>query len=291
MSCKESLMSRCLILLLGLSLLASPALADNKNNKGKSAQEKKDDQKIKNEKEDVKEAQDKLKDDQKELQNAQQALAEIEGKEKAARQKLDEVRKRIESKLESGSGLDKALAAQDAAKKVYDEAASPVLKALKEKPEYQAAVKKVSEADARLKLLRADETLSADAKRKAIAQASREKMATSELEQAALEADSNAKSERAKLADAQDRVNQIRAKIRNQIDADPEIKSSLQAMRSAAEATEIAGQKMQRIRDKIAADTAKLAREQQQVKQAEAADKANDNKNNKHKKPNNKGKK
>lgn len=289
---KESFMFRWFYLWLVLCLLASPTLADNKNNKGKSAQEKRDDQKIKNEKEDVKQVQEKLKDDQKELQDAQKALAETEGKEKVARQKLDEVRNRIESKIESGSGIDKALTEQDAARKAYDEAAAPVLKALKEKPEYQAAAKKVAEADARLKTLRADETLSADAKRKAIAQASKDKMVTSELEQAALEADSNAKSARAKLADAQDRVNQIRAKIRNQVDADPEIKSSLQAMRSAAEASELAGQKVQRIRDKLSADAAKLAREQQQVKQAEAADKANDalDKANKTKKKNNKGK-
>lgn len=284
-------MSRWCCLWLGLSLLVSPALADNKNNKGKSAQEKRDDQKIKNEKEDVKDAQDKLKDDQKELQNAQKGVADAEAKEGAARQKLDEIRKRIEAKAENGSGLDKALAAQEAAKKTFDEAAAPVLKTLKGTPAYQAAVKKAADADARLKSIRSDESLSAETKRRELAQASKDKMATSELEQAALEADSSAKSARAKLGDAQDRVNQIRAKIRNQIDVDPEIKSSLQAMRAAAEATEVAGQKMQRIRDKIAADAAKLAREQQQVKQAEAADKANDNKNNKNKKPNNKGKK
>ena len=40
----------------------------------------------------------------------------------------------------------------------------------------------------------------------------------------------------------------------------------------------------------IAADTNKLGRELQQVKQAEAADKANDNQNKNVKKPNNKGK-
>jgi len=262
----------------------------NKNNKN-SAQEKRDDQRIKKEKEDVKEAQDKLKNDQKDLQEAQKALGDAEAKEKAARQKLDEVRKRIEAKAESGSGIDNALAAQEAAKKSYDAAAAPVLKSLKATPAYQAAAKKVADADARLKAIRADESLSAETKRKEISQASKDKLATNELEQTALESDSSANSARAKLADAQDRVNQIRAKIRHQIDSDPEIKSSLQAMRSAADATEVAGQKIQRIRDKIAADQAKLAREQQQVKQAEAADKANDNKNQtNNKKPNNKGK-
>lgn len=289
MSVKEPLMSRWCCLWLGFGLLVSPTLADNK---GKSAQEKRDDQKIKDAKEDVKEAQDKLKDDQKVLQDAQKVVADAEAKEKAARQRLDEIRKRIETKAESGSGLDKSLATQEAAKKTFDEAAAPVLKTLKETPAYQVAAKKVADADARLKSLRADESLSAEAKRRELVQASKDKLATNELEQTALEADPSAKSARAKLADAQDRVNQIRAKIRNQIDADPEIKSSLQTMRSAAEATEVAGQKMQRIRDKIAADLAKLAREQQQVKQAEAADKANDaqDKANKTKK-NNKGKK
>ena len=47
-------------------------------------------------------------------------------------------------------------------------------------------------------------------------------------------------------------------------------------MRAAADATEIVGEKMKRIRDRVSADAAKLNHEQQQVKQAEAADKAND---------------
>ena len=268
-------------LIFGLVMFASPSFADNK---AKSAQEKRDDQKVKDEKEDVKQAQDKLQGDQKELQDAQKALAESESKEKAARQKLDEARKRIEAKHEKGSGIDKALAEQEAAKKTYDEAAAPVLKALKEKPEYQTATKKVADADARLKAIRADESLSPESKRKEIAQASKDKLATSGLELSAIERDSSAKSARAKLADAQNRVNQIRGKIRGLIAADPEISSTLQAMRTAAEAAEASGIKVKRIRDKIAADTTKLGREQQQVKQAEAADKANDNKNNKGKK-------
>lgn len=281
----------CVSLALAFTLNMFSCFAQNKNNRD-LARERKDDQKIKDAKEHVKEAQDKLKDDQKVLQDAQKAVADAEAKEKAARQRLDEIRKRIEAKAESGSGLDKSLAAQDAAKKTFDEAAAPVLRTLKETPAYQAAAKKVADADARLKAIRADESLSAEAKRRELVQASKDKLATNELEQTALEADPSAKSARAKLADTQDRVNQIRAKIRNQIDADPEIKSSLQTMRSAAEATEVAGQKMQRIRDKIATDLAKLAREQQQVKQAEVADKANDaqDKANKTKK-NNKGKK
>lgn len=261
-------------------LCVPTGFAQNKN-KAQSAQEKRDDQKIKNEKEDVKHAQDKLKSDQKELQAAQKAFDEIEGKEKAARQKLDEVRKRINAKYEKNSGIEKALADQDAAKKLYDDAAAPVLKALQEKPEYQAAVKQVAEAEARLKAIRADESLSADAKRKAIAQASRDKLVTSDLEQKDLADDPAAKSARARLADAQERVNEIRIKVRSLIDGDSEIKSSLHAMRSAAEDAEAAGEKVKRIRDRIAADAAKLNREQQQVKQAEIQDKQNDGQNKK----------
>ena len=94
----------------------------------------------------------------------------------------------------------------------------------------------------------------------------------------------------ARLAEAQERVNEIRNRVRSLIDSDPEIKSALQAMRDSAEDAEAAGTKVKRIRDKIAADAAKLNREQQQVKQAEAADKANDKQNNA-KKPNVKGRK
>ncbi len=254
-------------------------MADNKNNKAKAAQEKRDDQKVKDEKEDVKQAQDKLKGDQKELQDAQNALGEAEGREKIARQKLDEVRKRISAKAEKNSGIEKALAEQEAAKKAYDEVATPILKTLKDSKEHQAATKKVEDARARLKTVREDASLSDDGKRKATAQASQDALALSELESKTLEANPSAKSARTKLANVQDRVNQIRVKIRNEVEANSEISSSLQAMRSAADASEVAGQKVKRIRDKIAASQAKVAREQQQVKQAEAQDKANDNKN------------
>ena len=101
----------------------------------------------------------------------------------------------------------------------------------------------------------------------ALAQASRDKMATSDLEQKVLTDDSAAKTARARLAEAQERVNEIRNRVRNLIESDPEIKSALQAMRDSAEDAEAAGTKVKRIRDKIAADAAKLNREQQQVKQ------------------------
>ncbi len=262
-----------------LALTPLAVRADNKNDKAKAAQEKRDDQKIKNEKEDVKQAQEKLKDDQKELQAAQKAVDEAERKETAARKRLDEVRKRVEAKHENASGIDKALAAQEAAKKSYDAAAAPVLKSLKEKPEYQAIVKKVADAEARLKAAQDDKNLSADAKRAVIARASKDKLATSELERTALEANPAARSARAKLADAQAYVTELRSQIRGMIDNDSEIKSAREAMRSAADATEAVGEKMKRIRDRASADAAKLNPEQQQVKQAEAADKANDNQN------------
>ncbi len=283
--------SVCLVAFVTAFVCAPVCFAQNKNSKSKSSQEKRDDQKIQNEKQDVKEAQDQLKDDQKEFQDAQKALAEAEGREKAARQRQDEVRKRIEVQAEKNSGIDKALAEQYAAKRTYDEAASPVLKSFKQTKEYQTAIKKVDEAKARLKTLREDTSPNAETKRQEIGQASKDALAASELETKALEGDSTTKSARAKLADAQDRVNQIRVKIRNTIDADPEIKSAVQAMRAAADASEAADKMVQRIRDKIAADTAKLAREQQQVRQAELQDKQNDGKNNNKIKKNNKGKK
>jgi chromosome segregation ATPase len=266
---------------LSASLLI-PAWSDaqnkNKNNKN-SAQEKKDDQRIKSEQADVKKAQESLKDDQKELQDAQKELDAAEAKEKATRQQLEATRKRIEARIEAASGIDKALAEQDKQQAAYDAVATPVLNALKQTPEYQAALKRAKEADARIQQLRDDTTLPEDTKRKEIAQASKIKMEVSDLERTALESNSSVKAAKAKLSDAQSRVNDIRNKIRNQIESDAEISSGVLALRRAADATEAAGAKVLRIRQKIAADTAKLAQEQRQLQQAQIQDKANDKKN------------
>ena len=287
-------MIRWLIVLMlvavALELHGSASFAQNKN-KGKSAQEQRDDQRIANEKKDVKQAQDKLKLDSKELQEAQKGLAEAEAKEKAARKKLDEVRERVKAKAEQSSGIDKALAAQSEAQKAYDVAAAPVLKALKETPAHQAAAKKVDEAKARLKQIREDKELSETVRRNETKQASQDALAATELEQRTLADSPAVKSARAKLAETQDQVSQIRQKIAAEIDKNPEIANSKNAMRSAAEASEVAGVKMKRIRDKLAADQTNLNREQLDVKKAEVLDKQNDAQDRANKTKNNKGKK
>lgn len=279
-------------LLMAVTLLApssSDAQNKNKNNKN-SAQEKKDDQRIKNEQADVKKAQESLKDNQKDLQDAQKALDEAEAKEKATRQQLEATRKRIEARIEGASGIDKALAEQEKQQAAYDAVATPVLNSLKQTPEYQAALKRATEAEERIKQLRDDKSLAEDARRKEIAQASKIKMEVSDLERTALEGNSSVKAAKAKLSDAQSRVNDIRNKIRNQIESDAEISSGVLALRRAADATEVAGAKVLRIRQKIAADAAKLAQEQRQLQQAQIQDKANDdnNKNNNNNKKNRK---
>ena len=274
---------------LAASLLMPECRAQNNN--AKSAQVKRDDQKVQHEEQDVKQAQDNLKHDQTELHDAEKALAHAEGKEKDARKKLDEVRKHAESKYEKSSGIDKAMSEQDAAKKSYDEVAAPILKTLKESKGYQAAQKKVEDAKARLTSLREDKSLSAEARQKGIGKASQEALAVSELETKTLEDDSKAKPARQKLAAAQQRVNELRAKIRGELDNDSDVKSALGAMRESADAHEAAGKKLAKLREKLGGDQAKLNREQQQLKQAEV-NKMNDSKNTtNHKKPNNKGKK
>jgi len=261
---------------LAASLLMPECRAQN--NKAKSAQVKRDDQKVQQEKQDVKQAQDNLKHDQTELHDAEKALSQAESKEKDARKKLDEARKQAEAKYEKSSGIDKAMAEQDAAKKSYDEVAAPILKTLKESKEYQAAQKKVDDAKARLTSLREDKSLSNEARQKGISKASQEALAISELETKTLEDDSKAKPARQKLAAAQQRVNELRAKIRSELEADSEVKSALSAMRESADAHEAAGKKLAKLREKLSGDQAKLNREQQQLKQAEV-NKMNDSKN------------
>ncbi len=272
--------------LLGLALTA-PAIADNKNNNKNSAQEKKDDARVKAEQQDLQKAKQDAEREEQHLRAAQKDLAEAQAKVKAAGRAEQEARESIEAKQERVVGIDKALAKQEDAKKAYELAAQPVIATLKDSPTYKTIKARAEAAHEELKKIRSNSDLSYEERRRLEAAASQRALAASDAERTALNANPTVKPLKEKLDAAQEVVAELRAKIKAVVDADPSVKSAHQHTEKAREVVEAAQAKVNQASQKAGAARAKYAKEAGDVSRAVAADRANDNKG----KSNNKGKK
>ena len=239
----------------------------------KSAAERRQDEKLKDQKQDVKKAQNEVKDEAKELSAAQQKLLQAQAKENETRHQLEVARQRVESEHKSSLGLDSALAEQTREQEALDAAKTPILQALKAKPEYQTAQERVAVAKARSKALRdGDESLSEEARQKALAETSRDKLAVKELEQAAIAAEPKLKPLRDNLANAQEKVAHLSAKLKEKVDADSEVQSGLKSLKNAMKQTALAKAEVAKESQELSGDQAKLSKEQAQFNNAKAND-------------------
>ncbi|MBC7817447.1 MAG: hypothetical protein IAG10_11200 [Planctomycetaceae bacterium] len=239
----------------------------------KSDAERRQDERVKGQKKDVKKAQNHVADEVKDLTKAQQALRQAEAKEREARHSLEEARTRVEAQHKGSLGFDKALEEQTQAKQDFDDAKAPVLQALKAQPEYQAAQERVAAAKVRSKALKEDSSLSEEARQKALAEASRDMLAVSELEQSAFDAELKLKPQRDNLANIRTRVANLHAKLKDAVEADSEVKSGLRALRNAMQQTALAKAEVAKESQELAGDQAKLSKEQAQLNNAKVKDK------------------
>lgn len=263
---------------------ANVVLAD-KNGKN-SAQEKKDDAKVKEQTQQAQKAQDELKNELQDLNKAENELAQAMAKVKAAGQKEQGVRDRVSAKHERVVGIDKALSVQEAAKKAYEEIADPLLAKLKETAAYKGAKTRVEAGHAELKKIRGTEGLSFEERKRLEAAASANALAVANLEKEALQGDPKAIALKEKHDAAAKHVADLRAKIKSEVDRDSEVRAAEQETQKARQVVETAQAKVNKERHTVEQARAKLAKEARDVAAAKAADKANDNK-----KSNNKGKK
>lgn len=261
---------------LGLAILTSLCFCESASAQvkytSKSAAEKRQDEKLKEQKQDVKKAQNLVKDEAKQLSAAQQALRQAQAKENEARHHLEEARKRAESQHKSSLNFDDAVAEQARAQEAFDDAKVPILKAFQGKPEYKAAQDRVEAAKARSESIRDDSSLSEEARQKALAEAIRDKLAVKELEQSTVDGERKLKPLRDKLADAHDNVARLHAKVNEAVEADTEVKSALRSLHNAMKQTAQAKAEVVKESQDLAGDQARLSKEQAQLDKAKIND-------------------
>lgn len=271
-----------LLVVIALALVGtSEALAyAPKKGKTNSAQEKKDDAKVKQQTEEAQRVQKQLQDEMKNLNDAERKLAQAQAKLKSEGNEERSTRERVEQTQGRSLGIDKSLEQQSAAKKAYEEASEPILKTLKESAAYKSAKVRSEKGHEELKKIRSMEGLSFDDRKRMEAAATANALAMANVEKEALQADPKVMSLKEKYDDAAERVAQLRGRIKQMVDSDSAVKTAHQSTNKARESVEAEERHVAQLRQKVAATRAKLARETQDVAQAKAADKANDNKNN-----------
>ncbi len=271
----------CLKLILLAVLVSLPVAvcaAPPKKGDNNSAQEKKDDAKIKQQTEEAQRAQREAQEESKHLADAEKDLANARAKLKSAAKSEEDARDSVGAKQERLVGMDKATADQGASKTAYEAVATPILASLKETAAYKATKLKAESAIVESRKIQSNTELSAAEKRQKEVAATNQALAVGELERNTIQADAKARALKEKYDAAQARIAELRKKIKEAVDADSSVKAAHQTLNKAKESAEAAQIRVAAAAKKVAAARAKLNREAQDVSQAKAADKANDNK-------------
>ncbi|MCY2973481.1 MAG: hypothetical protein NTW52_02310 [Planctomycetota bacterium] len=270
----------------GLSL-SSDGLAAQKGNPAKAAKERKDDAKVQNERQDINEAEKKIQASLKELRTA-----ELEAKKSAeafttSSKAKNETTNRLEKTLGEKLGLPKATEAQRVAQLAYDEATKPWLEAMKQAPKYSSEIEKAARAASTLKSIAA-ESQPDESSRKQQAQAAIDMAQWRSTVSSYLESVSELNPAREKLAAAQNKLVDLRLRLKQQVESHPDLKASERERIQAKEANEKDELRVATLRRKAVSEQGKLLAEKSQLAKAIAQDKQNDSKNNNNKNSNQK---
>ncbi len=280
-----------LLAIAALLPLSSDGLAAQKGNSANAAKERKDDAKVQNERLDINEAEKKIQASLKELR-----AVEIEAKKSSdafvsSSKARNETIKRLEKTLGDKLGLPKASETQRAAQLAYDEATKPWLEAMKKDPQYSTAIEKAGRAAGILKSI-ATESQPDESLREQQAQAAIDMAQWRTTVSSYLASVSELNPTREKLAAAQNKLADLRSRLKQQVESHPDLKASERERIQAMDASEKDEQKVATLRRKAASEQSKLLVEKSQLSKAIAQDKQNDgksnNKNNNQKKNDNK---
>ncbi len=251
-------------------------LADGKP--GNKPREKQDNQRIQNAQKALDGARQQASAAEKRLREAQQQFTQADSRLDKAKVVVQKAKEAAESKLEDSTGIKQAIDQMKAAQANFDQAAEPVLAKLQAQHEYQQASRAAEMARVHLKTIGSDDTLSDAVQEAEISAINKTLQLPRQLELAACESDSRCKQAQAKLMAAQEKVAQLREKVRDRIEQHPEVRSGLKTLDGAT--TEFAQAKTQvtAAQQQLLKERRELATKQQQLEQAKAADKRNDNK-------------
>jgi colicin import membrane protein len=271
-----------------LSILAAvvsmSALQAQKN----AAEEKREAEKIREAEQALNKAKQELQGIEKKFSEAAKRVNTTDQVADKAKAAISKVREQVENKLEDSTGLPKALRAVETSKRELDQLAAPILAKLHQTPAYQAAVASAETAKTEKAALIESAELDDQALNEALKALNVKMKQPEALEQAAIQADSSAKLAADKLQQAQKEAANIREKVRDRIDNDPELKKAVKHLhdsqaeyQEALRGANVARAAVMRERQQVAAAANRVAA-------AKAADRKDDQQD---KSKNNKGKK
>lgn len=276
--------SRGLIALLAASALAFPlpASADQKGNKPGN-QEKKDNEKVRDAQKDVSQAREKLNDAQQELRRVERELDQAEAKEKAAVRGIQAAREKAEERLGKTIGYDRALVDQKEAQVAFDRLKAPLIAALRERPDYRAALDKADAAMEKLRTLRMNTTISDDDRKSQHTELTKLTSAPSAMEQVAIAEDETASAAKKRLGELQEKVAALKERLRKEVDSESDVRSAKGEAEKAQNALKRARDAAIKERRQFAQAEQNLAEKQAHLQKAQAQDRKNDGKKGKDK--------
>jgi hypothetical protein len=241
--------------------------------------ERRENQRVKQAQQALDEAQEKHKEAAREVTAASQKLTKVEAEKRQAIDKAQEVRRQLEQQQEVRLGLPGLLKEQEAAQKIFDAAAAPVLAALKASQAYATAVADAKAAHAELQAARRENPSTSVGSDSDLSGLVRRTLKPAELEQAALVANPAAQGARGELAKVQERIQAAREKIRSAVERDAALRGALEDLKQRNAAADKAKAELARSRERLAAAAGKVSQEREQLARAAAADRRDDNKN------------
>jgi hypothetical protein len=171
-------------------------------------------------------AQKNLAADQAKLAEAQTALGKARRDYKSAVTHKKQTLKETTASEETELKVPQALEAVTSARKAYDEASVPILKAIHETGEYKKVAEKSESARQELEALRKDEDLSQEVKRARIIAATGASMAATEYEHDALAANKTLKPFREEYEAAATRLVELRAQVKANVESNSLVRAS-----------------------------------------------------------------
>jgi hypothetical protein len=265
----------------------APACAAQNSKNKNAAQEKKDDARVKNARQDVSSAQKKIDSVLKELAAAKKEAENSFEAIATAKKAMDDTSNRLERWISQNLGIPAAIEAQRTAQAAYDEAAKPMIAAMKANPKYLPLVERADKADKFLKSLPTNTVLDETTRRQQESAALKELADLRSTVSSYLESLPELKYPREKLVAAQTKLAELRGQLKKQLELHPDLMSAEKKWSQSKVLHEKNKGRLATLGRNLAAEQSKLAAERAQLSKATMQDKQNDNKNNS---KNNKGK-
>jgi hypothetical protein len=189
---------------------------------------------------------------------------------------VQQLRVALERKHEEATGVAAARESQRAAKEEFTAASRPLLATLREQADYQAAVTAAEAAKTRLRTLSDDKAITAEERASLAKTLSRQALAPSQLERAAIDADPKARAAHEKLERATELVAAAVDKLEQAIARDPELKQAMQTLDKARDEF-VDARRQVAVQERKAEQSAELlARDEAQLKQLLARQRQDD---------------